>query len=100
MFVTAGTDCFLFCICGCICGAGIHLEGPFIATGGGLGAHPADCVRVPDPDYLAELCMLANDKVLLVTLSAEAEGAAQSIPCMPMFRQSIAPNTIKFNQSH
>ena len=56
---------------------GIHLEGPFIATGGGLGAHPVDCVRSPDPVYFDELQTFAKGRVVLLTLSAEADGASR-----------------------
>ena len=55
---------------------GLHLEGPFIAKGGGLGAHDEASVRDPDAEYFDELCGYARGHVRILTLSAEAHGAA------------------------
>ncbi len=51
---------------------GIHLEGPFLATGR-LGAHSPTARRDPDPALLERL--LGSGRVRLVTLAPELEGA-------------------------
>jgi N-acetylglucosamine-6-phosphate deacetylase len=55
---------------------GIHLEGPFISReDGARGAHTAEWVRDPDPDYLDELIRLADGKIRLLTIAADQKGA-------------------------
>lgn len=53
--------------------AGAHIEGPFL--GGRSGAHPAEHVRAPTRDDLAEL----PEIVRLVTLGPEADGAIDAV---------------------
>ena len=55
---------------------GIHLEGPFLAAGR-LGTHPPLARREPDPTLLERL--LASDRIRLVTLAPELEGADELI---------------------
>jgi len=57
---------------------GVHLEGPFLsAQDGARGTHDAEFIREPDIAYLERLIDLSNDKVKLITIAAEAEGAEQ-----------------------
>ena len=51
---------------------GIHLEGPFLAPGR-LGTHPPLARRDPDPQLLERL--LASERIRLMTLAPELEGA-------------------------
>jgi N-acetylglucosamine-6-phosphate deacetylase len=51
---------------------GIHLEGPFLAPGR-LGTHPPLARRDPDPALLEQL--LGSDRIRLMTLAPELEGA-------------------------
>lgn len=55
---------------------GIHLEGPFLAPGR-LGTHPPLARRDPDPFLLERL--LASDRIRLMTLAPELEGADRLI---------------------
>lgn len=55
---------------------GIHLEGPFLATGR-LGTHPPLARRDPDPDLLERL--LGSGRIRLMTLAPELEGADRLI---------------------
>jgi N-acetylglucosamine-6-phosphate deacetylase len=55
---------------------GIHLEGPFLAPGR-LGTHPPLARRDPDPILLERL--LASDRIRLMTLAPELEGADELI---------------------
>jgi N-acetylglucosamine-6-phosphate deacetylase len=60
--------------------AGFHLEGPYISPVDGYrGAHPKDEVRKPDWDEFTELNRASGDKILLVTLAPEIEGAIEFI---------------------
>jgi N-acetylglucosamine-6-phosphate deacetylase len=59
---------------------GIHLEGPYIsAVDGYRGAHPAEHVRIPDWNEFLEFYKAAHEKVHLVTLAPEVEGAIEFI---------------------
>ena len=51
---------------------GIHLEGPFLASGR-LGTHPPLARRDPDPSLLERL--LASGRIRLMTLAPELDGA-------------------------
>jgi N-acetylglucosamine-6-phosphate deacetylase len=55
---------------------GIHLEGPFLASGR-LGTHPPLARRDPDPTLLERL--LASGQIRLMTLAPELEGADELI---------------------
>ncbi len=56
---------------------GIHLEGPFISREpGAVGAHPIEWVRDPDIDLFDRFQAAAEGAVRLVTIAAEAKGAA------------------------
>ena len=55
---------------------GFHIEGPFIsAEAGARGAHPPEWTKKPDVDFLDKLIDLATDRVKLLTISAELDGA-------------------------
>jgi len=59
---------------------GIHLEGPYISPVDGYrGAHPAEHVRIPDWNEFFEFYKAAHEKVHLVTLAPEVEGAFEFI---------------------
>ena len=61
---------------------GIHLEGPFIsAQDGARGAHDAQWVRKPDVAWLEELIRFADDKVRLITIAADQDGAEDLARC-------------------
>lgn len=54
----------------------IHLEGPYISPEDGpRGAHPRQHVRPPDWDEFRRLQDAAGDRIRLVTLAAEHDGA-------------------------
>ncbi len=56
--------------------AGIHLEGPFISPeDGARGAHNARWVRKPDVEFLEKLYQWSGEKIKLITIAAEGEGA-------------------------
>jgi len=56
---------------------GLHLEGPFISDRpGAVGAHNPAWVRRPDIEYFKCLQDAAGGMVRLITIAAEAEGAA------------------------
>ena len=55
---------------------GIHLEGPFLAAGR-LGTHPPLARRDPDPSLLERL--LESERIRLVTLAPELQGADELI---------------------
>jgi len=56
---------------------GIHLEGPFIsALPGFIGAHNPEWVKEPSVDFFDRLLEWAEGKVSILTLAAEAIGAA------------------------
>ncbi len=55
---------------------GIHIEGPFISSEpGAVGAHNPRCVRKPDRDFFRRLLEWADQRVCMLTLAAEPEGA-------------------------
>lgn len=57
---------------------GLHIEGPFISPqDGARGAHNAEWVSKPDINYLNKLIDWADNKVKLITIAAEAEGAEE-----------------------
>jgi N-acetylglucosamine-6-phosphate deacetylase len=59
---------------------GFHLEGPYISAADGYrGAHPAEHVRKPDRKEFLELFEASGDKILLLTLAPEVEGAMELI---------------------
>jgi N-acetylglucosamine-6-phosphate deacetylase len=59
---------------------GCHLEGPYIsAEDGPRGAHPLEHVRAADYDEFCRLQDAAGQRIRLVTLAAEADGAADFI---------------------
>ncbi len=60
--------------------AGIHLEGPYIATEDGpRGAHPRAHCRPPDWDEFQRLQDASGDRIRLITLSPEYDGSTQFI---------------------
>ena len=60
--------------------AGFHLEGPYIsAVDGYRGAHPEEHVRQPDWNEFMELYEASGEKILLVTLAPEVNGALEFI---------------------
>lgn len=60
--------------------AGIHVEGPYISREDGpRGAHPAEYVRPPDWDELAQFQQAADGRIKILTLSPEWPGAADFI---------------------
>jgi N-acetylglucosamine-6-phosphate deacetylase len=59
---------------------GFHLEGPYISTVDGYrGAHPKEFVRKPDWNEFLEIYKASGEKVLLVTVAPETEGAGDFI---------------------
>jgi N-acetylglucosamine-6-phosphate deacetylase len=55
---------------------GFHLEGPYIsAVDGYVGAHPREHVRKPDWQQFLEMYKASGEKILLVTLAPEIDGA-------------------------
>jgi N-acetylglucosamine-6-phosphate deacetylase len=59
---------------------GFHLEGPYISPEDGYrGAHPIEFVRKPDWNEFLELYNTAGEKILLVTLAPEIDGAIEFI---------------------
>ena len=57
---------------------GIHLEGPFISPAeGGRGSHNAQWITKPDVEYLKDLVEWGVQKVRMITIAAEVEGAAE-----------------------
>jgi N-acetylglucosamine-6-phosphate deacetylase len=60
--------------------AGIHMEGPYIASEDGpRGAHPREHVRPPDWDEFSRIQQAAKGKIKLLTLSPEYEGSLEFI---------------------
>ena len=59
---------------------GFHLEGPYIsATDGYRGAHPLEFVRKPVWDEFLEIYKASGEKILLITVAPEVEGAFEFI---------------------
>ena len=60
--------------------AGFHLEGPYISDVDGYrGAHPREFVRRPEWQEFLEMYKAAGNKILLVTIAPEVEGATEFI---------------------
>lgn len=59
---------------------GFHLEGPYISgVDGYRGAHPREHVRQPDWKEFLEVYKASGEKILLVTLAPEIDGAFEFI---------------------
>jgi len=59
---------------------GLHIEGPFInPVDGPRGAHPRSYVRPPTIAFFEELRKLAADRIAILTLAPEVEGALELI---------------------
>ncbi len=59
---------------------GFHLEGPYISPLEGFrGAHLAKYIRKPEWDEFSELQKAAFDKIILITVAPEVEGALSFI---------------------
>ncbi|MEL7588793.1 MAG: amidohydrolase family protein [Prolixibacteraceae bacterium] len=59
---------------------GFHLEGPYISPVDGYrGAHPLEHVRRPDWDEFMELYKAAGEKIILITIAPEIDGAFEFI---------------------
>lgn len=57
---------------------GIHIEGPFISPEpGAIGAHPANCAKNPNIDFLKKLIDWSDNNIKLLTIAAELEGAEE-----------------------
>jgi len=55
---------------------GFHIEGPFISEqDGARGAHDTQWISKPDVDYLRRLIEWAEDRVKLLTIAADPDGA-------------------------
>jgi N-acetylglucosamine-6-phosphate deacetylase len=55
---------------------GIHVEGPFISPeAGARGAHNPKWIRKPDVDCLRSMVQWAGQRVRIITIAAEVEGA-------------------------
>ncbi len=68
---------------------GCHLEGPYIATEDGpRGAHPLEHVRPANWDEFQELQQASGNRIQLVTLAPEAEGAIEFI------KKAVAANVV------
>lgn len=64
---------------------GCHLEGPYIASEDGpRGAHPLEHVRPADWDEFSRLQEISGNRICLVTLAPEVDGA------IPFIRQAVA----------
>jgi N-acetylglucosamine-6-phosphate deacetylase len=58
--------------------AGIHLEGPWLATGR-CGAHEPSLMRDPDPDELDRILTVGGGAIRMVTLAPERAGALAAV---------------------
>ncbi|MFC4910945.1 N-acetylglucosamine-6-phosphate deacetylase [Actinomadura gamaensis] len=58
--------------------AGIHLEGPYLASNR-CGAHDPTLLRTPDPDEFARLVEAGRGHVRMITLAPELPGAARLV---------------------
>ncbi len=57
---------------------GIHVEGPFISPEpGACGIHNREWIRKPDITFLNELFECSGEKIKLLTIAAEVEGAEE-----------------------
>jgi len=69
--------------------AGCHLEGPYISpVDGPRGAHPLEHVRGCDWDEFARLQKASGNRIRLLTLAADAEGA------VPFIKQATAEGVV------
>lgn len=60
--------------------AGWHIEGPFLSSESGYrGAHPAEFMMDPKPEYFVELKNRVGELPTLVTLAPERKGAMAAI---------------------
>ena len=57
---------------------GVHLEGPFFSYPK-RGAHPADLLKLPDISMFRRLYELSGDKIKLISISPELDGAMEFI---------------------
>ena len=57
---------------------GVHLEGPFFSHAK-RGAHPADLLKLPDISMFSRLNELSGQKIKLVSISPELDGAIDFI---------------------
>ncbi|HUW18719.1 MAG TPA: amidohydrolase family protein [Sedimentisphaerales bacterium] len=61
---------------------GIHLEGPFISPQeGARGSHNPQWITKPSVEYLSRLVELAGQKVKMITIAADVEGAPDLARC-------------------
>ena len=61
--------------------AGCHLEGPYLsAEDGPRGAHPLEQIRPADWDEFQRLQEISGNRIKLLTLAPEIEGALELIP--------------------
>jgi N-acetylglucosamine-6-phosphate deacetylase len=68
---------------------GVHLEGPFISPlEGARGAHPLKHIIPPSIEVFKQLQELAENKIALLTLSPEVEGA------LPLIRYAAEHGTV------
>ncbi len=59
---------------------GFHLEGPFLASGSGaLGIHAYEYIRPADREFLDTLIEWSGEKIRVLTVSAEIDGAEKLI---------------------
>lgn len=58
--------------------AGINMEGPFL-NASKRGAHREDCILPPDPDFFRECNSACGNRIRLITLAPETEGALELI---------------------
>lgn len=70
---------------------GIHLEGPFIsARQGARGAHNRDYIRKPDVELFRRMVEWAGNRVRIVTIAAELEGAEELAECATRMQITVA----------
>jgi N-acetylglucosamine-6-phosphate deacetylase len=63
---------------------GIHFEGPFLSPVR-RGVHPAEWLRLPSAELLAQFLQAADGKALILTIAPELPGA---IPCIDAARKA------------
>lgn len=69
---------------------GIHVEGPFISPDDGpRGVHPQAHVRPPSPEDFDRLRDLADDRIAIITIAPEVEGAVEFIRHVVSTSQTI-----------
>ncbi|MFK7779470.1 MAG: amidohydrolase family protein [Gimesia sp.] len=68
---------------------GYHLEGPYISPiQGPRGAHPLDQVRAADWDEFSKLQEISGNRIRLVTLAPEVDGA------IPFIKKAVASGVV------